>query len=302
MQVQQQQTQQLATVTASRAGAVLTGATVANLQVARLLQAQGQIQAQSGQTAQVALAKPPLVSAVVSSGGVTTIPVTVAGISVSIGQPQKAAGGPTVMAQPLHVQPLLKLKQHHIAQQQKALQSQSSMGQQKPYLSLQITTPQVSAASQQQKVTYTTQPAIKTQFLTTSLAQAQKQAATQMQAQIQVAKLPQVVQQQAALAALQQVVSASQQIQSQTVTLTQTTAAGQQQVQVIPAGSAAAQVVQQKLLHQQQQMVTAASTQIKIPAIQSMAPAPGIVETQNPQAKLQVRTPTFRIKAPTKPS
>ncbi|XP_075425347.1 E1A-binding protein p400-like [Ascaphus truei] len=206
------------------------------------------------------------------------------------------AGGPTVMAQPLHVQPLLKLKQHHIAQQQKALQSQSSMGQQK------ITTPQVSAASQQQKVTYTTQPAIKTQFLTTSLAQAQKQAATQMQAQIQVAKLPQVVQQQAALAALQQVVSASQQIQSQTVTLTQTTAAGQQQVQVIPAGSAAAQVVQQKLLHQQQQMVTAASTQIKIPAIQSMAPAPGTADTQNPQAKLQVRTPTFRIKAPTKPS
>ncbi|CAI9622545.1 unnamed protein product, partial [Staurois parvus] len=91
-QVQVQPQQQLATVTASRGGAVLTGATVANLQVTRLLQAQGPIQAQPGQTAQVALAKPPVVSAVVSSGGVTTLPVTMAGISVSINQPQKAAG------------------------------------------------------------------------------------------------------------------------------------------------------------------------------------------------------------------
>lgn len=56
------------------------------------LQAQGQIQAQPGQTAQVALAKPPVVSAMVSSGGVTTLPVTMAGISVSINQPHKAAG------------------------------------------------------------------------------------------------------------------------------------------------------------------------------------------------------------------
>lgn len=31
-------------------------------------------------------------AAVVSSAGVTTLPVTVAGISVAIGQPQKAAG------------------------------------------------------------------------------------------------------------------------------------------------------------------------------------------------------------------
>ena len=41
------------------------------------------------------MAKPPVVSvpaAVVSSAGVTTLPVTVAGISVAIGQPQKAAG------------------------------------------------------------------------------------------------------------------------------------------------------------------------------------------------------------------
>lgn len=52
---------------------------------------QGQIQAQAGQTAQVTLTKPPVVSvpAVVSSAGVTTLPVTVAGISVAIGQAQK---------------------------------------------------------------------------------------------------------------------------------------------------------------------------------------------------------------------
>ncbi|KAM4050566.1 E1A-binding protein p400-like isoform 2-T2 [Anomaloglossus baeobatrachus] len=300
-QVQPQQTQQLATVTASRAGAVLTGTTVTNL---RLLQAQGQIQAQPGQPAQVALAKPPVVSAVVSSGGVTTLPVTVAGISVSINQPQKAAGGQTVMAQPLHMQPLLKLKQHHATQpqqQQKTLQTQTTLGQQKPYLSLQITTPQVSSASQQQKVTYTNQPGIKTQFLTTSLTQAQKAPGTQqVQAQIQVAKLPQVVQQQAAIATLQQVVSASQQVQPQTVTLTQATAAGHQQVQVIPAGSAAAHVVQQKLL--QQQVMAAASPQLQAPASQTSVPGSVAADVQNQQAKLQVRTQTVRIKAPTKPS
>nr|DBA23122.1 TPA: hypothetical protein GDO54_014071 [Pyxicephalus adspersus] len=303
VQVQPQQTQQLATVTASRGGPVLTGATVANLQVTRLLQAQGQIQAQPGQTAQVALAKPPVVSAVVS-GGVTTLPVTMAGISVSINQPQKAAGGQTVMAQPLHVQPLLKLKQHHTTQQQqqKTLQTQATIGQQKPYLSLQITTPQVSSASQQQKVTYTNQPAIKTQFLTTSLTQAQKAPGTQqVQAQIQVAKLPQVVQQQAAIATLQQVVSASQQIQPQTVTLTQATAAGPQQVQVIPAGTAAAHVVQQKLL-QQQVIAASASQQLQASASQTTAPVSSTAEAQSQQAKLQVRTQTVRIKAPTKPS
>ncbi|XP_044131553.1 E1A-binding protein p400-like isoform X1 [Bufo gargarizans] len=301
VQVQTQQTQQLAAVTASRAGAVLAGTTVTNL---RLLQAQGQIQGQPGQTAQVALAKPPVVSAVVSSGGVTTLPVTVAGISVSINQPHKAAGGQTVMAQPLHMQPLLKLKQHHTtqSQQQKTLQTQATLGQQKPYLSLQITTPQVSTASQQQKVTYTNQQAIKTQFLTTSLTQAQKAPGTQqVQAQIQVAKLPQVVQQQATIATLQQVVSASQQVQPQTVTLTQATAAGPQQVQVIPAGSAAAHVVQQKLL-QQQVMAAAASPQLQASASQSTGPLSVAADAQNQQAKLQVRTQTVRIKAPTKPS
>ena len=53
---------------------------------------QGQLQAQAGQTAQVTLTKPPVVSvpAVVQSGGVTTLPVTVAGLSVAIGPAQKA--------------------------------------------------------------------------------------------------------------------------------------------------------------------------------------------------------------------
>ncbi|XP_053327504.1 E1A-binding protein p400 [Spea bombifrons] len=304
----QQQAQQLTAVTAPRTGAVLAGATVANLQVARLLQAQGQIQAQSGQATQVALAKPPVVSAVVSSTGVTTLPVTVAGISVAIGQPQKAAGGQTVVAQPLNVQQLLKIKQQQQQQQQKALQSQGAPGQatvqqQQKIAGQQVTVQSQQQQSQQQKVTYTTQPAIKTQFLTTPITQAQKSpGAQQMQAQIQVAKLPQVVQQQAAVANIQQMVPASQQVQPQTVTLTQATTAGQQQqVQVIPAGSAAAQVVQQKLL-QQQVAAAAASPQIQAPVGQSSAQASGTPDAQSQQAKLQVRPPTVRIKAPTKPS
>ncbi|XP_041423099.1 E1A-binding protein p400 isoform X2 [Xenopus laevis] len=311
----QQQTQQLAAVTAPRAGAVLTGATVANLQVARLLQTQGQIQTQPGQAAQVTLTKPPVVSAVVSSAGVTTLPVTVAGISVAIGQNQKAAGGQAVVAQPLNVQQLLKLKQQQQQQQQKALQSQAATGQvavQQP----KITAPQVAIQAQQQqsqqqgqqqKVTYAAQPAIKTQFLAAPINQAQKSpGAQQMQAQLQVAKLPQVVQQQTAaaqvaVANIPQMVPASQQVPPQTMTLTQATAAGQQQVQVLPAGSAAAQAVQQKMVQQQQQVVSSAQ-QIQASVSQSTTPALGANDTQAQQAKLQVRTPTVRIKAPTKPS
>ncbi|XP_031448604.1 E1A-binding protein p400 isoform X9 [Phasianus colchicus] len=312
---QQQQTQQLTAVTAPRPGAVLTGTTVTNLQVARLtrvpasqLQAQGQIQAQTPQATQVALAKPPVVSvpaAVVSSAGVTTLPVTVAGISVAIGQPQKAAGGQTVVAQPLHVQQLLKLKHHQAAQQQKAIQPQVAQGQatvQQKINAQQVTVQTQQQTSQQQKVTYTTQPAIKTQFLTTPISQTQKPGGTQqVQAQIQVAKLPQVVQQQATVANIQQMVSVSQQVQAQpqTVTLSQTTA-GQQQVQVIPATTATAQVVQQKLI--QQQVVTTASPQIQAPGVQNPAQTPATSEAQNQQAKVQMRTPTVRLKAPTKPS
>lgn len=59
------------------------------------VQAPGTIQTQQGQ-AQVTLTKPPpvvSVPAVVSSAGVTTLPVTVAGISVAIGQAQKTGTG-----------------------------------------------------------------------------------------------------------------------------------------------------------------------------------------------------------------
>uniref|UniRef100_A0A8C3GXY4 E1A binding protein p400 n=1 Tax=Corvus moneduloides TaxID=1196302 RepID=A0A8C3GXY4_CORMO len=286
---QQQQTQQLTAVTAPRPGAVLTGTTVTNLQVARLtrvpasqLQAQGQIQAQTPQAAQVALAKPPVVSvpaAVVSSAGVTTLPVTVAGISVAIGQPQKAAGQ-TVVAQPLHVQQLLKLKHHQAAQQQKAIQPQVAQGQ----ATVQQKTQQ--QTSQQQKVTYATQPAIKTQFLTTPISQTQKPGGTQqVQAQIQVQ--------------VTQVTPLNYTAQPQTVTLSQTTA-GQQQVQVIPATTATAQVVQQKLI--QQQVVTTASPQVQAPGVQNPAQTPATPEAQSQQAKVQMRTPTVRLKAPTKPS
>uniref|UniRef100_A0A673ZAL2 E1A binding protein p400 n=1 Tax=Salmo trutta TaxID=8032 RepID=A0A673ZAL2_SALTR len=145
---------QLAAVAAApRAGAVLAGSTVANLQLARLTRVptQGQIQAQPGQTAQVTLTKPPVVSvpAVVSSAGVTTLPVSVAGISVAIGQAQKTGG--------------------------EALQF--SLGTQ------QVTMQGPQAAQQQQKVTYAAttqlQPGIKTQFFTTSIAQTGKPTGAQ---------------------------------------------------------------------------------------------------------------------------
>ncbi|XP_044296502.1 E1A-binding protein p400 isoform X4 [Varanus komodoensis] len=312
-QPQPQQPQQLAAVAAPRPGAVLTGTAVTNLQVARLtrvaasqLQAQGQIQAQTPQAAQVALAKPPVVSvpaAVVSSAGVTTLPVTVAGISVAIGQPQKAAGGQTVVAQPLHVQHLLKMKHHQAAQQQKAIQPQVAQGQagvQQKISAQQVTVQAQQQPSQQQKV-YATQPAIKAQFLPTSISQAQKPGVTQqVQTQIQVAKIPQVVSQQPTVANIQQVVSVSQQVQAQpqTVTLSQTTA-GQHQVQVIPATTATAQVVPQKLI--QQQVVTTASPQIQAPGVPNPAQAPAASDSQTQQAKVQMRAPV-RLKAPNKPS
>ncbi|KAM6156071.1 E1A-binding protein p400 [Rhynchocyon petersi] len=300
----QQQSAQLTTVTAPRPGALLTGTTVANLQVARLtrvptsqLQAQGQMQAQTPPTAQVALAKPPVVSvpaAVVSSPGVTTLPMNVAGISVAIGQPQKAAGQ-TVVAQPVHVQQLLKLKQQAV-QQQKAIQPQGAQG---PAAVQQKITAQQIAQGQQQKVTYAPQPALKTQFLTTPISQAPKLAGTQqVQTQIQVAKLPQVVQQQTTVASIQQVATASQQASPQTVTLTQATTAGQQ-VQMIPAVTATAQVVQQKLI--QQQVVTTASTQLQSPGIPNPAQGPTSCESPNQQPKLQMRVPAVRLKTPTKP-
>uniref|UniRef100_A0A8C7CRB6 E1A binding protein p400 n=1 Tax=Oncorhynchus kisutch TaxID=8019 RepID=A0A8C7CRB6_ONCKI len=300
---------QLATIAAGpRAGAVLAGTTVANLQVARLtrLPTQGQIQAQPGQTAQVTLTKPPVVSvpSVVSSAGVTTLPVTMAGISVAIGQAQKT-GGP-VLTPPfpqMQVQQLLQMKKQQVAVQaaaalQKAVQPGQASVQQK-----QMTVP----TTQQQKVTYAAttqlQPSIKTQFFTTSIAQAGKPTGAQ---QIQVAKLPQIVQGQSTVANIQQIVSSPQQIQPQPVALTQTTSSAQPQVQMIPAGTATAQVVQQKLL-QQQVVTAAASPQIQTPPPHSpaqQAPVSAAAESpvQQQPAKGQARGGAMRGKTQAKPS
>uniref|UniRef100_A0A8C8GRM8 E1A binding protein p400 n=1 Tax=Oncorhynchus tshawytscha TaxID=74940 RepID=A0A8C8GRM8_ONCTS len=296
---------QLAAIAAGpRAGAVLAGTTVANLQVARLtrLPTQGQIQAQPGQTAQVTLTKPPVVSvpSVVSSAGVTTLPVTMAGISVAIGQAQK-----TVLTPPfpqMQVQQLLQMKKQQVAVQaaaalQKAVQPGQASVQQK------MTVP----TTQQQKVTYAAttqlQPSIKTQFFTTSIAQAGKPTGAQ---QIQVAKLPQIVQGQSTVANIQQIVSSPQQIQPQTVALTQTTSSAQPQVQMIPAGTATAQVVQQKLL-QQQVVTAAASPQIQTPPPHSpaqQAPVSAAAESpvQQQPAKGQARGGAMRGKTQAKPS
>ncbi|KAJ7994142.1 hypothetical protein DPEC_G00262840 [Dallia pectoralis] len=305
---------QLATVAAGpRAGAVLTGTTVANLQVARLTRVttQGPIQAQPGQTAQVTLSKPPGVSmpAVVSSAGVTTLPVTVAGI---IGQAQKTGGPvltpqfPQMQVQQQVQQQLLQMKKQQAAVQaaavqQKAVQPQPGQATIQQKLGQQVTvqTPQ----AQQQKVTYTAattqlQPAVKTQFYT-SITPAGKPALTQ---QIQVAKLPQM-QVQSTVANIQQIVSSPQQIQPQAVT--QVVSSAQSQVQMIPTASA--QLVSHKLLPQQV-VTTAASPQIQTPPPHSPAqqtPAASAAESpvlQQIPAKGQARGGAMRGKGQAKPS
>ncbi|XP_077377705.1 E1A-binding protein p400 isoform X3 [Festucalex cinctus] len=304
---------QLAAVTATRPGSVLTGTTVTNLQVARLTRVptQGQIQAQAGQTAQMTLTKPPVVSvpAVVSSAGVTTLPVTVAGISVAIGQAQKTGGPVLTPSFPqMQVQQLLQLKKQQAAvqaAQQKAGQTQQGQATvQQKIGTQQVTVQAAQPAQQQQKVTYTTttqlQPGIKPQFFTTNIAQTQKPTGPQ---QIQVAKLPQIVQQQPTVANIQQIVSSPQQIQTQAQTVTLTTSAPAQ-VQMIPAGSATAQVVQQKLI-QQQVVAAAASPQIQTPPPHSPAQqessAAQPLQSQQP-AKGQARQGGIRAKPPAKPS
>ncbi|KAM6943692.1 E1A-binding protein p400 isoform 2-T2 [Lycodopsis pacificus] len=303
---------QLAAVAAPRPGAVLTGTTVANLQVARLTRVP--TQGQAGQTAQVTLTKPPVVAvpAVVSSASVTTLPV--AGINVAIGQPQKT-GGP-VLTQPfpqMQVQQLLQMKkQQAAAAQLKAGQPQQGQAAVQQKIGTQQVTVQVAQPAQQQKVTYATttqlQPGIKTQFFTTSISQTQKPTGAQ---QIQVAKLPQIVQQQSTVANIPQIVSSSQQIQAQTVTLTQAATSAPSQMQMISAGTATAQVVQQKIL--QQQVVTAAtSPKIQTPPPHSPAqqpaapssaesPAQQATQTQQP-TKGQARQGGIRAKTPAKPS
>ncbi|KAM3868385.1 E1A-binding protein p400 [Diretmus argenteus] len=304
---------QLAAVAAPRPGAVLTGTTVANLQVARLTR----VPTQAAQTAQVTLTKPPVVSvpAVVSSAGVTTLPVTVAGISVAIGQAQKT-GGPVLTPPfpPMQVQQLLQIKKQQAAvQAAAAAQQKAGQPQQGQATVQQKVTVQAQPAQQQQKVTYAAttqlQPGIKTQFFT-SIAQTQKSTGAQ---QIQVAKLPQIgLQQQPTVANIQQIVSSPQQIQPQTVTLTQATTSAPAQVQMISAGTATAQVVQQKII-QQQVVTAAASPQIQTPpphspAQQSAAP-PAVSESSaqppaQPQqpTKAQARQGGMRAKAPAKPS
>ncbi|XP_029115215.1 E1A-binding protein p400 isoform X3 [Scleropages formosus] len=300
---------QLTAVAAPRAGAVLTAPTVANLQVARLTRVpgQGQIQATAAQTAQVTLTKASVVSmpTVVSSPGV----ISVSGISV----PQKPGGQVVTHSfQQVPMQQLMQMKkqqQQQVAAQQKAVQPQQAQAAAQQKLTTQQVTVQTSqpAQQQQQKVTYATapqlQPGIKTQFFTTSIAQAQKPAGAQ---QIQVAKLPQIVQQQSTVANIQQIVSAPQQIQAQaqTVSLSQPTApAAQSQVQVLPA--ATSQVVQQKLLQQQvATTVAAGSPQVQTPPPHSPAPqqAPADPPAQQ-QAKGQARTTAaVRVKPPAKPS
>ncbi|XP_035514211.1 E1A-binding protein p400 [Morone saxatilis] len=290
---------QLAAVAATRPGAVLTGPTVTNLQVARLtrVSTQGQIQAQAGQTAQVTLTKPPGVMPVVSSPGVTTLPVTMAGISagisVAIGQAQKTGGPVLTQSFPqMQVQQLLQMKKQ---QQQAAVQAaQQKVGQlqqgqttvQQKIGTQQVTVQAAQPAQQQQKVTYAAttqlQPAIKTQYLT-SISSGQKGTL-----------MAKMVPQQASGANIQQIVSSTQ------------------QVQMIPVGTATTQVVQQKII--QQQVVTAAtSPQIQTPpphspAQQPAAPSaaaesPGQQSAQPQQpTKGQARQGGIRAKTPAKPS
>uniref|UniRef100_A0AAY4AVB0 E1A binding protein p400 n=1 Tax=Denticeps clupeoides TaxID=299321 RepID=A0AAY4AVB0_9TELE len=270
---------QLATVSTPRPGAVQTGTMVANLQVARLTRvpAPAQITTQPGQTAQVALTKPVVsVPAVVSSAGVTTLPV-----SVAIGQAQKTGG--QVVTHPFQVQQVQQLlqRQKQATGQQKTAQTQQT----------QATVQQKSAqspASQQQKVTYTAattlqQPTIKTQYFTTSLTPPQKSAAGQ---QIQVAKLPQIVQQ-PAVANIQQLVSSPPQVRNhshqQVVTATQATATVSPQMQTPPPHSPA-------------QQSTPAAPTAEVPPQQ---PSPQTLTQGKPQARSGT---TMRSKTPAKPS
>ncbi|XP_069353594.1 E1A-binding protein p400-like [Eulemur rufifrons] len=292
VQPPQPQSPQLTTVAAPRPGALLSGTTVANLQVTRLtrvsasqLQGQGQMSVPASPTAQLGLAKPPVVSvpaAVVSSAGVTALPVNMTGISVAIGQTQKTAGQ-TVVAQPLHVQQLLKLKQ----QQQKAAQlpapgpaAQQKINAQQAAIHTQQPT------SQQPKATYTPQPSIKTPFLTSPVSQAPKAPVTQqVQGQMQVAKTPPMAQKQTPVANLQQVAAAAQQVQAQPQATCQPTA-GQQQVPVLPA---AAPVAPHKLL--QQQVVTTVSAQMQASGAPNPGPVPASGEAQSQQPRAQTQAP-----------
>uniref|UniRef100_A0A665WLY5 E1A binding protein p400 n=1 Tax=Echeneis naucrates TaxID=173247 RepID=A0A665WLY5_ECHNA len=287
---------QLAAVAATKPGAMLTGTTVQMTTRVARMPTQGQIQAQAGQTAQVTLTKPPVVSvpAVVSSAGVTTLPVTVAGISMALSQAQKAG------MQVQQVQQLLQMKKQQAAAVQAAAAAQQKAGQPQQG---QTTVQQKAAQPQQQKMTYTAttqlQPGIKTHFFTTSIPQAQKPAGTQ--------QIP--VHHQCCCVCSLQI-----QAQPQTVTLTQAATSAPAQVQMIPAGTATAQVqVQQKIIQQQAvSAATAASPQIQTPpphspAQQQATPSAAESPVQQPSqpqqtTKGQARQGGIRAKTPAKPS
>uniref|UniRef100_A0A1A8QIW4 E1A binding protein p400 n=1 Tax=Nothobranchius pienaari TaxID=704102 RepID=A0A1A8QIW4_9TELE len=300
-------------VAASRTGTLVATNTLQVTTRLTRVPPQGQIQAQAGQTAQVTLTKPPVVSVPTVVSGVTTLP----GISVAISQAQKT-GAPmqTLPFTQMQVPHLITMKKPQLqaasAAPPKAGQPQQGQAAVQQKIGSQQVTMQAaqSAQQQQQKGTYTTTPhqqGIKPQFFTTaSISQGQKTAAAQ---QIQVAKLPQIVP--PAVASIQQIVSSPQQIQAQTVTLTQAATSAPAQVQMIPAGTATAQVVQQKIL-QQQVVAAAPSPQIQTPPPHSPAQqpaAPSAAEspvqlpapTQQPN-KNQARQGGVRAKAPAKPS
>uniref|UniRef100_A0A1A8LMN9 E1A binding protein p400 n=1 Tax=Nothobranchius pienaari TaxID=704102 RepID=A0A1A8LMN9_9TELE len=288
-------------VAASRTGTLVATNTLQVTTRLTRVPPQGQIQAQAGQTAQVTLTKPPVVSVPTVVSGVTTLPGAPMQtlpftqmqvphlITMKKPQLQAASAAPPKAGQPQQGQAAVQQK---IGSQQVTMQAAQS------------------AQQQQQKGTYTTTPhqqGIKPQFFTTaSISQGQKTAAAQ---QIQVAKLPQIVP--PAVASIQQIVSSPQQIQAQTVTLTQAATSAPAQVQMIPAGTATAQVVQQKIL-QQQVVAAAPSPQIQTPPPHSPAQqpaAPSAAEspvqlpapTQQPN-KNQARQGGVRAKAPAKPS
>uniref|UniRef100_A0A1A8Q4U9 E1A binding protein p400 n=1 Tax=Nothobranchius rachovii TaxID=451742 RepID=A0A1A8Q4U9_9TELE len=288
-------------VAASRTGTLVATNTLQVTTRLTRVPPQGQIQAQAGQTAQVTLTKPPVVSVPTVVSGVTTLPGAPMQtlpftqmqvphlITMKKPQLQAASAAPPKAGQPQQGQAAVQQK---IGSQQVTMQAAQS------------------AQQQQQKGTYTSTPhqqGIKPQFFTTaSISQGQKTAAAQ---QIQVAKLPQIVP--PAVASIQQIVSSPQQIQAQTVTLTQAATSAPAQVQMIPAGTATAQVVQQKIL-QQQVVAAAPSPQIQTPPPHSPAQqpaAPSAAEspvqlpapTQQPN-KNQARQGGVRAKAPAKPS
>ncbi|XP_035292088.1 E1A-binding protein p400 isoform X2 [Anguilla anguilla] len=273
---------QLTAVAAPRA--VLAGTTVANLPVARLARVPGQTQPAPPQ---IPLTKPP------------GVPVLSTPVTMAIAQAQKAG----VVTQ-MQVQQLLQMKKQQAAAaaQQKAVQPQQGAATvQQKLATQQVTVQTPQPAQQQQKVTYAT--GIKTQFFTTTIAQAQKPAGAQ---QIQVAKLPQIMQQQPTVANIQQIVSASQiQAQPQTVSLSQTVPSAQ--LQVIPPATVTGQVVQQKLIQQQVVTAAAASPQIQTPPPHSPAQQqPATASADSPvqqQGKAQARSgAAMRVKAPAKPS